>query len=95
MKTARTVIIVDDDPIVRDSVAALLRAGVLGVEVFASAEAWLAERQRFSQAGCLILEMKLPGMSGLELQQHMLQMDWNLAVIFLTGYGTVPPPCRP
>lgn len=83
------VFVVDDDEAVRAAVAMLLRSVSLPVETFASAreflEAWTPER-----AGCLVLDLRMPGLSGLELQERLAAQGNPLPIIFLTGHGDVP-----
>lgn len=81
--------IVDDDEALRDSLAWLLESSGYGVEVFASADAFLA---RFDPAmtGCLMLDVRMPGMSGLELFDELQRRHCALPVVFITGHGDVP-----
>jgi len=85
----QTVFIVDDDAAVRDALAMMLVASGLEVETFASAESFL-ERKRPQRTGCLVLDVRMPGMSGLELQQRLAEQRSRLPLIFLTGHGDVP-----
>jgi len=87
------VFVVDDDPAVRDSIAMLLRAEGLEVRTFDSARSFLVEWER-STPGCLIIDLRLPGLSGLDLQEHLAGDDNTPPIIFLTGYGTVPAAVR-
>ena len=91
MTSARraTVFIVDDDDAVRDALTMLMRAEDLAVETFASAEAFL-RKHRPVRAACLVLDVRMPGMSGLELQEHLAAMGSELPIVFLTGHGDVP-----
>jgi len=84
-----TVYIVDDDPGVRDSVALLLRSVGLGTRSFPSATDFL---QTFDPRapGCLVLDLRMPGMSGRELQKRLLEMGSRLPIIFITAHGDVP-----
>jgi two-component system, LuxR family, response regulator FixJ len=84
-----TVFIVDDDPDMRDSLASILISMHLPVETFASAEDFLA---KFNPAkpGCLVLDMRMPGMSGMELQAKLKERGRALPVIIITGFGDVP-----
>lgn len=84
-----TVYLVDDDPSVRNSLARLLRSAGLDVEAHASALHYL-ERYDPTTAGCLVLDISMPGMSGLELQQALGGPDAALPVVFLTGCADVP-----
>jgi FixJ family two-component response regulator len=84
-----TVYIVDDDDAVREALGALLVSVCLRYESFASAEAFLAVANR-QMRGCLLLDVRMPGMSGLELQRALQDQDIGLQVIIITGHGDVP-----
>jgi FixJ family two-component response regulator len=85
----RTVLIVDDDDAVRDSLGFLMKS--IGIESrgFASAIDFL-EFYDEKVAGCLVLDIRMPGMSGLELQDRLNEMNAILPIIFITGHGDVP-----
>ena len=87
--TASTVYIVDDDEAVRDSLRWLLEANTYRVKAFASAEAFLGE-YREDQPGILIVDVRMPGMSGLQLQEELLARNSHMPVVFITGHGDVP-----
>lgn len=87
--TAETVFVVDDDEAVRDSLRWLLEANGYRVQCFASAESFL-ESYHPSQVGCLILDVRMQGMSGLELQEKLAQLGSTLPTVFVTGHGDVP-----
>ncbi len=87
--TASTVYIVDDDEAVRDSLRWLLEANTYRVKAFASAEAFLVE-YRDDQPGVLIVDVRMPGMSGLQLQEELLARNSPMPVVFITGHGDVP-----
>jgi two-component system, LuxR family, response regulator TtrR len=87
--TASTVYIVDDDEAVRDSLRWLLEANTYRVKAFASAEAFLAE-YRDDQLGVLIVDVRMPGMSGLQLQEELIARNSPMPVVFITGHGDVP-----
>jgi FixJ family two-component response regulator len=82
--------VIDDDPSVRKALQRLLSITHYQFKVFASAEEFLSEHRPCNLAGCLLVDIRMPGMSGLELQQTLLNKGLNLPIIFLTGYGTVP-----
>lgn len=84
-----TVFVVDDDEAMRDSLHWLLRSVGLAVDCFASAEAFLAAYDP-ERPGCLVLDVRMPGMSGLELQQRLADRGSALPVIVITGHGDVP-----
>lgn len=80
-----TVFVVDDDPQVRESLSLLMESVDLNVQTFASAEAFL-EKYNPRQCGCLVLDVRMPGMSGLELQRRLADLDIAMQVIILTAY---------
>ncbi len=81
--------IVDDDFAVRDSLVELLDSvGMKGVG-YESADAFLAEHNQ-EMAGCLVLDIRMPGMSGLELQKNLQEIGSTLPIIFITGHADVP-----
>ena len=83
------VYVVDDDEAMRDSLVWLLEAHGLAVEAYPSGEAFL-EAQREDMRGCLVLDVRMPGMSGLELHERLIARRAALPVIFVTGHGDVP-----
>jgi FixJ family two-component response regulator len=83
------VFVVDDDASVREALSGLLRSAGWNVETFASAREFLA-RPRADLASCLVLDVRLPGLSGLELQQRMAEFNIAIPIIFITGHGDVP-----
>ena len=84
-----TVLVVDDDPAVRDSLTLLLEQEDLTVETFDSAEAFLAMCPPVPGC-CAIFDINMPGMSGLQLQEELSKRGIALPVIFLTGHGDIP-----
>ena len=84
-----TVFIVDDEEAVRDSLQWLLESSGLSVALFDSAEAFLSSYQP-DQPGCLVVDVRMPGMSGLELQERLVEQHYSIPVIFITGHGDVP-----
>ena len=87
------VYVVDDDEAVRDSLRWLLEANGFTAVAYDSAEAFLrtaAASAMRDPAACLILDVRMPGMSGLELHEELLRRDINLPLIFITGHGDVP-----
>jgi FixJ family two-component response regulator len=83
---AKLVAVVDDDISVRRSLDRLIRSARLEVSVFASAEEFLASDHP-RKVDCLILDVRLPGMSGIELHHHLLASRYNVPVIFIMGNG--------
>ena len=84
-----TVFIVDDDQSVRTALARLMRSASLHAETFASAKEFL-QREHPDGPGCMVLDLSMPGSTGLELQQDMAAADIDLPIVFLTGHGSVP-----
>ena len=87
--TGALVYVVDDDPSAREGVAALIRSAGLMVKTFASGEEFLAV-PRPKVPSCLVLDVNLPGASGLDLQQELAKSDDWIPIIFLTGHGDIP-----
>lgn len=83
------VCIVDDDPAVRKGLARLLRSADLNVETFASAAEFLA-KDGYEEVGCIVLDVRMPGVDGMELQARLGAKGADLPVIFLTGHGDIP-----
>lgn len=84
-----TIFVVDDDEGVRNSLKFLLKSVGLATRAFASADEFLAA-YRPDQPGCMVLDVRMPGMSGLELQQQLNLRGAVVPVIFITGHGDVP-----
>jgi two-component system, LuxR family, response regulator FixJ len=90
MKTRTpTVMVVDDDTGVRNAMRALLKSVGLESALFGSAQEFLSDYQP-SYPGCLLLDIRMPGMSGLELQQQLNLRGAVIPVIFMTGHGDIP-----
>lgn len=87
--TASTVYIVDDDEAVRDSLRWLLEANNYRVRAFPSGESFLAEYDE-KRPGVLIVDVRMPGMSGLELQEQLIARKSSMPIVFITGHGDVP-----
>lgn len=85
----RTVFIVDDDEAVRKGLVFLLRSAGHAVAAFPSARAFLENHDPIHQ-GCLLLDVRMPQMTGLELQRELNARAWRIPTIFITGHGTVP-----
>jgi FixJ family two-component response regulator len=84
-----TIFVVDDDLAVRDSLKLLLRSVGQAVETYGSAQEFL-DAYSEDRPGCLVLDIRMPGMSGLELQQKLNEKHSILPIIFITGHGDVP-----
>src|SRR5215207_4344668 len=84
-----TVLVVDDDPQMRDSVGQLLRSLGMKVQLFASVSDFL-NSDKTDGPTCLVLDVRLPGRSGLEFQRDLLGANRALPIIFITGHGDIP-----
>jgi FixJ family two-component response regulator len=85
----RTVIVIDDDPAVRDALGSLLRSVGLQATLHASVSEFL-KAGRPDGPTCLVLDVRLPGQSGLDLQRELSQAGIHLPIIFITGHGDIP-----
>jgi DNA-binding NtrC family response regulator len=83
------VCVIDDEPSIRESLSNLLRSAGLKVQAFTSAQEFLASWPREAPS-CLVLDVQLPGISGLDLQQELGNGDAQIPIIFMTGYGDIP-----
>ena len=88
-ETDGVVFVVDDDASLRESLKNLIRSVGLRVEAFASAPEFLRSK-RPDVPGCMILDVRLPGLSGLDLQKRMAEADVEIPIIFITGHGDIP-----
>ena len=84
-----TVFIIDDDASVRKSLSRLLRSAGYTTETFASAEEFLG-REHYTGIGCLLLDVQMPGLSGLGLQEELNKADYHMPIVFITGHGDIP-----
>jgi FixJ family two-component response regulator len=85
-----TVFVVDDDASVRAAMKELFQSVGLHVALFASGSAFLENRLSTATSGCLVLDVRLPGMSGLKVQEELANAKNHLPIIFLTGHGDIP-----
>ncbi len=85
----KTVFVVDDDEAIRDALELLFQAAGLRVETFESAGVFLRD-YRAGGSGCLVLDIRMPGMSGLDLQDELRRRRASLPIVFLTGHGDIP-----
>jgi FixJ family two-component response regulator len=92
-EAAATVFVVDDDESVRKALARLIRSAGMTARTFPTAEAFLAERQAVA-ASCLVVDVRLPGLNGLQLQEALNRKGYPIAIIFITGHGDVPTSVR-
>jgi len=88
-ETKGIVFVVEDDASVRKAVGSLVRSAGLTVQTFASAQEFLAF-SRPDVPSCLVLDVQLPGLSGLDLQEELTKADVQIPIIFLTGHGDIP-----
>jgi FixJ family two-component response regulator len=88
-KVEATVAVIDDDPDIRDALHGLFRSVGLNVELFASVQEFLGTA-RPDWPGCLVLDVRLPGRSGLDLQDELAKAKRHLPVIFISGHADVP-----
>ncbi|PQO25307.1 DNA-binding response regulator [Blastopirellula marina] len=84
-----TVYVVDDDQSVRNAKARLLKSVGLRVEVFSSARGFL-DHKRADVPGCLLLDVRMPGLSGLDLQQELSDSKVDLPIVFISSFGDIP-----
>ncbi|MFC1782137.1 response regulator transcription factor [Planctomycetota bacterium] len=89
MSSEPTAFVVDDDESVRTGIEILLKSVGIKVETYASGVAFLESYDPF-QPGCLIVDVRMPEISGLELQKKLNMLDYTIPVIIVTGYGNVP-----
>ena len=87
--TAATVFVVDDDPSIREALNSLIRSVKLRVVTFSSAQEFL-RYDRPEAPACLVLDIRLHGLNGLELQQQLIRDGVHLPIIFITGHGDIP-----
>ena len=83
------VFVVDDDESVRKALNRLIKSVGMNVETFATAQDFLS-RQHYEGPSCLVLDVRMPGLSGLDLQQELAKADLTLPIIFITGHGNIP-----
>lgn len=88
-QTEPTVFVVDDDKSVRVALSRLIRSTGMNVETFSTAHEFLS-RKSHDGPSCLVLDVKMPGLNGLDLQQELADTDRTLPIIFITGHGDIP-----
>ena len=87
------VFIVDDDKYTRESLRNLIRSAGLNAQTFSSAQEFLAA-ERSKAPSCLLLDVQLPGLSGLDLQRELVKAGVKIPIIFITGHGDIPTSVR-
>jgi FixJ family two-component response regulator len=87
--TRDTVIVIDDDPSMREALAGLLETVALDVELYGSAEEFLKTKRR-DVPTCIVLDVRLPGPSGLDIQRELREAHLQIPIIFITGHGDIP-----
>jgi FixJ family two-component response regulator len=91
MTEAETMVfVIDDEAAMREALQSLLRSVGLRVETFASAREFLSSSHRPEAPACLVLDVRLPGLSGLDLQRELAAAQIHLPIIFITGHGDIP-----
>src|SRR6202047_1504044 len=88
-KPDSVVFVIDDDASVRDAIQSLMRSVGQHVESYASAQEFLRSK-RPDLPGCIVLDVRLPGFSGLELQRKLADADILTPIVFMTGHGDIP-----
>jgi FixJ family two-component response regulator len=81
--------IVDDDPATREGLSSLLRSAGWGTETFASGQEFLDHRW-MDTPSCVLLDLELPGLTGLDLQKRMAEVNLEIPIVFITGHGNIP-----
>lgn len=90
MKEADPIVfVVDDDPLIRDGLRSLIRSVGLRVETFGSSHEFM-QRKHCDAPACLVLDVRLPGLSGLDLQRELNEANIQIPIIFMTGHGDIP-----
>jgi FixJ family two-component response regulator len=84
------VFLVDDDPSVRRALARLIKSAGHQVQTFASAEEFLGRRAAGEEAACLVLDVRMPGLTGIELQRQLQTLNRHVPIVFMTGHGNIP-----
>ncbi|MGA2389653.1 MAG: response regulator transcription factor [Candidatus Sulfotelmatobacter sp.] len=86
---ASTVFVIDDDPLVRAAIEGMLKSVGVRSETFATPEEFLHNKRR-DESSCLILDVRLPGINGLEFQRQLAKAGIQIPIIFITGHGDIP-----
>lgn len=83
-----TVFVIDDDASIRKSLSRLLRSAGYTAETFSSAEEFL-RREHYDGVGCILLDVRMPGLSGMDLQEELNKADYHMPIVFVTGHGDI------
>jgi FixJ family two-component response regulator len=83
------VFVIDDDALIRDGIKSLIHSVGLRAETFPSARDFMASK-RLEAPACLVLDVRMPGQSGLDLQRQLREADIHIPIIFITGHGDIP-----
>ena len=89
-KTNPTIFVVDDNPSIRESLSFLLGSAGYDVQTFASADKFLESECDTLEPACLISDIKMPGLEGLDFQEELASRDYAIPIIFITGHGDIP-----
>jgi FixJ family two-component response regulator len=89
-KPTSIVFVVDDDPSIRESLSLLLSSAGYSVKTFASAKEFLESERGTPGPACLVLDVKMPDLSGLDLQKELMSRNIIIPIIFITGHGDIP-----
>jgi FixJ family two-component response regulator len=90
MANTSNVFLVDDDASVRRALVRLIKSAGHNVQAFASAQEFLGAKPGSHEAGCLVLDVRMPGLTGIDLQRELGAMNRNLPIVFITGHGDIP-----
>lgn len=85
-----TIFLVDDDPLVRKAVGRLLKSAGYDTEIFSSAHEFLESEHHTDEPACLVLDLKMPGLTGFDLQEELSAARYSMPIVFITGHGDVP-----
>jgi FixJ family two-component response regulator len=90
LATTSNVFLVDDDASVRRALARLIKSAGHQVQTFASAREFLGTKACGEEAACLVLDVRMPGLTGMDLQRELQNLNRNVPIVFITGHGDIP-----
>ena len=90
MTNASNVFLVDDDASVRRALGRLIKSAGHNVQTFASAREFLGTKTGSEEAACLVLDVRMPGLTGMDLQRELQTVNRNVPIVFITGHGDIP-----